>query len=162
MPSRFTIVIFLASTLALLPACAKKDVKDDAGVSGLSASSGNVAAPAPSPDETNDLKKIYFDTDKSNLRADAKRDLLDDVKWLKANAKAKVTVEGHCDERGSDGYNDKLGEQRAQTVKRFLTAHGIKRQRVHTISKGKTQPVDPGHDESAWRQNRRASFRLAS
>ena len=159
MTNRLTIVI-LGSLVAIVAAsCAKKDVKTDTAVDGMSASAGVPVTP-PSPDQANDLKKVYFDTDKATLRADAKRDLRNDVSWLKSHPKDKVTIEGNCDERGSDEYNDQLGQRRADAVKHYLVRHGIKSKRLTTKSFGKSQPVDPGHDESAWRQNRRVSFRV--
>ncbi len=113
------------------------------------------AAPLASP-----LKDVFYDFDKSNIRDDQKAALNDDVAWLKSNASAKILVEGHCDERGTAEYNLALGERRAKSTKDYLIAAGIPADRVSTISYGKERPFVLGHDESAWKWNRRAHFVL--
>ena len=117
------------------------------------AAPGAPGVPAASP-----LKDVFFDFDKSNLRDDQKAALNEDVSWLKANARAKLTLEGHCDERGTAEYNLGLGERRAKAVKDYLVAAGIPADRVATISYGKERPFVLGHDESAWKWNRRGHF----
>jgi peptidoglycan-associated lipoprotein len=79
---------------------------------------------------------------------------------LKANATAAVEVDGHCDERGTEEYNRALGERRALAVREELILMGVDGQRVVTKSFGEDRPIDPGHDESAWKKNRRAEFIL--
>jgi len=79
-------------------------------------------------------------------------------KWLRINADVAITIEGHCDERGTNGYNLALGDRRAENVKTFLVDLGIGRTRLTTLSYGEEQPLDRGHDESAWAKNRRAHF----
>lgn len=111
--------------------------------------------PAASP-----LKDAFFDFDKSNIRDDQKAALNDNVGWLKANSQAKITIEGHCDERGTAEYNLGLGERRAKAVKDYLVAAGVAADRVATISYGKERPFVLGHDESAWKWNRRGHFVL--
>jgi peptidoglycan-associated lipoprotein len=113
------------------------------------------AVPAPSP-----LKDAFFNYDKSSIRDDQKAALNDNVGWLKVNTGAKVLVEGHCDERGTAEYNLALGERRAKAVKDYFVAAGIPADRVSTISYGKERPFVLGHDESAWKWNRRAHFVL--
>lgn len=113
-------------------------------------------APAASP-----LKDVFFDFDKSNIKDDQKAALSDDVAWLKSNANAKITLEGHCDERGTVEYNLALGERRAKSTKDYLIAAGIAADRISTISYGKERPFVLGHDESAWKWNRRSHFVLA-
>jgi peptidoglycan-associated lipoprotein len=83
------------------------------------------------------------------------------VAWLKANPRAQVTVEGHCDERGTSEYNLGLGDRRAKAVREYLVAAGVDGGRIRTISYGKERPFVQGHDESAWRWNRRAHFVIA-
>jgi peptidoglycan-associated lipoprotein len=114
------------------------------------------AAPAASP-----LKDVFFDFDKSNIKDDQKAALADDASWLKSNANAKITIEGHCDERGTVEYNLALGERRAKATKDYLIAAGIAADRISTISYGKERPFVLGHDESAWKWNRRSHFVLA-
>jgi len=110
-------------------------------------------APGPSP-----LKDVFFDFDKANIRDDQKAALNDNVGWLKGNTGAKLLVEGHCDERGTAEYNLGLGERRAKAVKDYLIAAGVAADRVSTISYGKERPFVLGHDESAWKWNRRGHF----
>ena len=104
------------------------------------------------------LRDIFFDFDKAQIRPDAKALLADDVTWLKAHPKSSVTIEGHCDERGTSEYNLGLGERRAKATKDYLVASGIDGKRVATVSYGKERPFVLGHDESAWSWNRRAHF----
>jgi peptidoglycan-associated lipoprotein len=111
------------------------------------------AVPAASP-----LKDVFFDFDKAEVREDQKAALSEDVGWLKANARVKITVEGHCDERGTAEYNLGLGERRAKAVKDYLVDGGIAADRIATISYGKERPFVLGHDESAWKWNRRGHF----
>ncbi len=108
------------------------------------------AVPAAAP-----LKDAFFDFDKSAIREDQKAALNEDVAWLKANGQVKLTIEGHCDERGTVEYNLSLGERRAKAVKDYLVAAGIPADRIATISYGKERPFVLGHDESAWKWNRR-------
>jgi len=77
---------------------------------------------------------------------------------LKSDANAKLLVEGHCDERGTEEYNRSLGERRALALREALAKVGVDPERIRTVSYGKDKPVDPGHDESAWSKNRRGEF----
>jgi len=121
------------------------------------------AAPAPAPAAVpgpSPLKDVFFDFDKSTIRDDQKAALNDNVGWLKGNTGAKLLVEGHTDERGTAEYNLGLGERRAKAVKDYLIAAGIAADRLSTISYGKERPFVLGHDESAWKWNRRGHFVL--
>ena len=109
--------------------------------------------PAGAPPED-----VFFDFDKTILRDDAKASLNRNVAWLKSNAGAKITIEGHADERGTNEYNLALGDRRAKAVQEYLVAAGIKADRARTISYGEERPFVLGHDESAWRWNRRGHF----
>ncbi len=106
------------------------------------------------------LKDVFFDFDKANIRDDQKAALNDNVAWLKSNTRAKAAIEGHCDERGTAEYNLGLGERRAKAVKDYLVAAGIGADRIATISYGKERPFVLGHDESAWKWNRRGHFSI--
>lgn len=117
------------------------------------------AAPAQAP-AVSPLKDVFFDYDKSAIKDDQKAALNEDISWLKGNAGAKILVEGHCDERGTAEYNLGLGERRAKAIKDYLIAAGIPADRISTISYGKERPFVLGHDESAWKWNRRAHFVL--
>ena len=108
------------------------------------------------------VKDIYFDFDQAVIREDSKKTLADNIQWFKANPAAKVTIEGHCDERGSSEYNLALGERRARVTRDFLVTAGIEAKRINTISFGKERPFVLGHDETAWKWNRRAHFILTT
>jgi len=115
-------------------------------------------APGPVPRHASPLKDVFFDYDRSLLTDDAKRLLNENAAWLKATPRVQVTIEGHCDERGSTEYNLALGERRAKAIRDYLAAAGIEPGRMRTVSYGKERPFVTGHDESAWRWNRRAHF----
>jgi len=105
---------------------------------------------------------IHFDYDKSNIRPDDAGTLDQKISILQANPEARVRVAGHCDERGSDEYNLALGNRRANSAKSYLVSHGIDGNRVETQSFGEERPLDPGHNEAAWSQNRRDEFEILS
>ncbi|MEK6569055.1 MAG: peptidoglycan-associated lipoprotein Pal [candidate division NC10 bacterium] len=123
--------------------------------------SGPAVAQAPKRLEVT-VTDIFFDFDQSAIRDDSKKTLADNVLWLRTNPAAKVTIEGHSDERGSSEYNLALGERRARVTRDFLVATGIEANRISTISFGKERPFVLGHDESAWKWNRRAHFTLST
>jgi peptidoglycan-associated lipoprotein len=104
------------------------------------------------------LKAIYFDFDKSFVRDDAKTVMKANAAWLKANPKAKVRIEGNCDERGTIEYNQALGQRRAASAKKYLTDLGISGKRISLISYGKEKPVCKESTEDCWQQNRRADL----
>ncbi|MDI6848429.1 MAG: peptidoglycan-associated lipoprotein Pal [Candidatus Saccharicenans sp.] len=104
------------------------------------------------------LAMIHFDYDKYNIRPDAVSVLEANAGWLKKYQTVKVLIEGHCDERGTEEYNLALGEKRAKSTMDYLVSLGISPDRLRIISYGKSQPLDPGHDETAWAKNRRAQF----
>jgi peptidoglycan-associated lipoprotein len=101
---------------------------------------------------------VFFDFDSSVVKASEKPKVSSVADYLKANSAAAVRVEGNCDERGTEEYNRSLGERRALAVREELIRLGIDMTRVDTISYGKDRPADPGHDELAWKQNRRDDF----
>jgi peptidoglycan-associated lipoprotein len=104
------------------------------------------------------LKDVFFDFDKDDIRPDQRDALSADADWLKKNPTVKITIEGHCDERGTRQYNMALGERRAHNAREYLVSLGVDSSRIQTISYGKDRPFDPGHDEDAWAKNRRAHF----
>jgi peptidoglycan-associated lipoprotein len=120
-------------------------------------------APAPTPEPTpqigsGDFQPALFDFDSYTLRDDARTALDGDAKLLRDNPSINLTIEGHCDERGTAEYNQSLGERRAQAARDYLVAAGISATRFQVVSYGKERPFSPGHDEAAWQQNRRAHF----
>jgi len=112
--------------------------------------------PASSP-----LKDVFFDFDRYDLSADARGVLRGNAEWLKTNPSARVDVEGHCDERGTNEYNLALGAKRAQAARDYLVSLGITPDRLTTTSYGEEIPVCQEHSESCWRHNRRARFVIA-
>jgi len=100
--------------------------------------------------------RVLFDTDKSDLTGAARSTLEKQAAWMKKYTAVTVTIEGHCDERGTREYNLALGERRATAAKNYLVALGIAAGRVKTISYGKERPAVVGSTEQAWAQNRRA------
>lgn len=108
------------------------------------------------------LEKIYFDFDSTNLSEKARTSLTTNAAHLKKNPGAKISIEGNCDERGSEEYNLALGEKRAKAAAKYLATMGIAEDRIATISYGKEKPADPGHDDAAWAKNRRDEFVLQS
>jgi peptidoglycan-associated lipoprotein len=135
-------------------------------------------APAPTPDTTRvpteeelfqkmsldelnakkPLGDAYFSLDSSELNEEARGLLQKDADWMKKWTSTKVTVEGHCDSRGTSEYNLALGERRSTAVKGYLASLGVGSDRVQTVSKGKEQPVCTEENETCWHQNRRGHF----
>ncbi len=99
--------------------------------------------------------RVFFAYDSSELSAEAKEHLHKQITWLNAHSSVKVTLAGHCDERGTREYNLALGERRAEKVRKYLVHHGVDANRLTTISYGKEQPAVIGNDENAWSKNRR-------
>jgi len=131
------------------------------------------AAPAPRPltedeifarksvDQLNSerpLDDVFFDLDKSDIRDDGRSTLQKDADWLKKWPTTQITVEGHCDSRGSSEYNLGLGSRRADAVKNYLSSLGVPATRLTVVSKGKEQPFCNEESESCWQQNRRGHF----
>ena len=104
------------------------------------------------------LDDVYFDLDKSEIRDDAKPRLQKDADWMKKWTSTQISVEGHCDSRGSAEYNLALGSRRANAVKEYLTNLGVPAGRLTVVSKGKEQPLCSEEGESCWQQNRRGHF----
>jgi len=104
--------------------------------------------------------RVFFDTDMSTIREDGRQTLNRQAEWLKKYGNYQITIEGHCDERGTREYNLALGERRANAARQYLVAQGIPAARVKTISYGKERPDPVGSDEAAWARNRRAVTEL--
>ena len=112
------------------------------------------------PVSVSELETIYFDYDRASIRDDQKPTLRNNGTAVQNNSWRTVIIEGHCDERGSEEYNLALGERRANAVKQYMVDLGVAGNRIDTVSFGESRPSAPGHDESAWRFNRRAEFRV--
>ena len=101
---------------------------------------------------------VHFAFDSSALSNEARQILMSKADYLRANPDIRVTVEGHCDDRGTDAYNISLGERRAESVAMFLGSAGIDTKRLNTVSHGEERPIAVGNDEASWAENRRAQF----
>jgi peptidoglycan-associated lipoprotein len=116
-------------------------------------------------DLLNRIQDAYFDYDKHTIRPDAQAALRTDAQTLadiiKQYPDFKLTVEGHCDERGSEEYNIALGDARAKQAKEYLANLGLPGEQLQVISYGKDKPVCSDHDEACWQQNRRAHLSQA-
>jgi peptidoglycan-associated lipoprotein len=165
---RFKILGLIAAA-ALVAAC-ETAPEEKAATSGAgAATAATTATPSvspppmpsgPAPGSKEDFldkvgDRIFFDFDKYNLKADARGTLEKQAAWLNKWPAVTITVEGHCDERGTREYNLALGERRANSVKDYLITLGINASRITTISYGKERPVALGSNEQAWGQNRR-------
>ena len=162
---------FISAILVLFVAACATKPKDDADASGSGSTSSDSSVSDGTITETagsgivagsqEDLivnvgDRVFFGYDSSDLDSDALELLQDQVAWLKQNSNVSVTIEGHCDERGTREYNLALGEKRAQSVKNYLIGLGISPDRVSTISYGKERPSVVGSNDGAWAQNRRS------
>lgn len=147
-------IMCLMAALVLVSAC--DTTSDNAG----NAAGNGMNAKAAKPGTQEDLvvnvgDRVFFALDKSDLSSDARATLDRQAAWLKKYATLNVTIEGHCDERGTREYNLALGERRATAVKNYLVADGVPAARVKTVSYGKERPAVVGSNEAAWAQNRR-------
>jgi peptidoglycan-associated lipoprotein len=105
------------------------------------------------------LEPVYFDTDRWVLRSDARASLKVRAEAIREHPEwGVVTIQGHCDERGTDEYNIALGDRRAAAVKRYLVDLGVSESRLATVTYGEDRPAVRGHDEKTWRYNRRSEF----
>ncbi len=131
-----------------------------------------VSAPAPAPPPptrsatmeelfAQNVKDAFFDYDKADVRSDGRAALAQTAQFLRSYPQIRVTIEGHCDERGSTEYNLALGDRRAQAVRQFLISLGISADRLETVSWGKERPFCTSATEACWQENRRGHFVMA-
>lgn len=164
-------VISVLAAVLLLAACQTAPETGKATAGKGAAAAPTTAAPATTEKEAGvpgvtpgtqaDLvatvgDRVFFDFDKSDIRADSRTKLDAWADWLKKYPQVTAVIEGHCDERGTREYNLALGERRASAAKNYLVAKGIAAGRLQTISYGKERPAVVGSNEAAWAQNRRA------
>jgi peptidoglycan-associated lipoprotein len=165
--ARSASVLAIAAMVAIA-GCAKKKPADlpppppaapsqDTGA-GAGGNVGNGVLPGSRADflQQAGTDTVHFDTDSSDVNAEASGILQAQARWLSAHQAVRVTLEGHCDERGTREYNLALGERRANSAKNALVAAGVSPDRISVISYGKERPVAMGSDEASWAQNRRA------
>ena len=155
-------IIIVLSMLFFVVACgtAPKDTASSSD-SGSGLTSVDYTSDGIKPGSSDDLivnvgDRVFFALNSHDLDDDSKSRLQDQASWLKQYSNVAITVEGHCDERGTREYNIALGERRAQSMKNYLIGLGIEAGRISTISYGKERPSVLGSNESAWSQNRRA------
>jgi peptidoglycan-associated lipoprotein len=178
----FFLVIFVAF---LAPSCAKKELKTEpamseeearrraeeearqrelerqAAIKEESLREDTLRAEGESMQSAREIfenEDVFFEFDSASLTAEAQEILRAKADWLRDNPGARVMIEGHCDERGTNEYNLALGDRRAYSAKAFLTDLGIDDARLSTISYGEEQPIAAGSSEEAWAKNRRAHF----
>ena len=171
------VVVLAVSLTCCTSGCAKLRKKSDGGAGQLAAlkgediplsddlSSYTFVDPAEYdavPEAKTVFKDIHFDYDSSEIKEEAKIVLKEIASLMDKYGQLKVLVEGHCDERGSKEYNLALGEQRALNVRKYLVTLGVSSDRLATVSYGEEKPLVSGNDESAWAQNRRAHFLIAT
>jgi peptidoglycan-associated lipoprotein len=152
---------FAAIVLATLAiaGCAKNPAANMAGAAGTAGApwGSNASVPGSAQDfVVNVGDRVFFDTNSSDLSAQARETLDKQAQWLNHYSQYDFTIEGHTDERGTREYNLGLGARRAQVVRDYLISQGVSAQRIRTISYGKERPVAVCDDESCWSQNRRA------
>jgi peptidoglycan-associated lipoprotein len=176
---KYLLIAVMVPALLCTVSCSKKSVKADTAAPSVSSDAADREAKRLAEEQRlrDEAKKgtlsateqakyrfitddAYFDFDSSALTTEAQSVLKQKSQWLMSNSAAQATVEGHCDERGTNAYNLALGDRRAQSAKNFLVKSGISESRLSTVSFGEEKPVDPGHDEAAWAKNRRAHFVL--
>ena len=147
------------AALALLAACS-----DDKPMTSTQTGGGAMATAAGIvPGSEEDLKtnvgdRVFYDFDRSSLKADGQATLDRQAAWLGKYGQVSVQIAGNCDERGTEEYNIALGQRRANAARDYLVAKGVATARITTISYGKERPECTGHDEACWAKNRRAHF----
>ncbi len=162
--------------LTVLPNQGMPKVGDDTGGkpltgddTGIKTSEPTTGTPQVSPDKFANYARnaeifkantVYFDFDSSVVKSGEKKKINDVAAYMKAHPTDALSIEGHCDERGTEEYNRALGERRALALRDEVLRQGVNSDMVVTTSFGKDRPADPGHNESAWRKNRRGEFIL--
>ncbi len=105
---------------------------------------------------------VFFDYDDARIKPEAQSTLDAKARVLRDNAALRIRIEGHCDERGSNEYNDALGHRRAEAIMAYFTAAGLDARRFKLVSFGEDRPLASGQSESSWARNRRGEFRVVS
>jgi peptidoglycan-associated lipoprotein len=153
-----TRIISLLGALLLLAACSSPPPETPPpgppGPPGGGIGSRNIVPGSQQDLEASAGDRVFFAFDRSDITPESQQLLARQADWLRRYPNVTVTIEGHCDERGTREYNLALGERRAQAVKNVLVASGIPASRISTISYGKERPTVVGSNEEAWAQNR--------
>lgn len=172
MKTRLFLLVVLMMAVMLVTGCGSTgDVKDgdgagsgaevedrggDVETSGMSGGGAWTGSALENPDSPLYTKVIYFDYDASTIRSEYVDTLRAHAEYLINNPSTMITIEGHCDERGSREYNIGLGEQRANVVQQFMETEGVNPGQINSVSYGEERPEDTGHSDAAWAMNRRA------
>ena len=160
--------LFVPALLLLGACCASKPIarvspqparqsSQQATASSTSASSASAAVASASASAVS-LGDIFFEFDRANITPESEAQLKKNAEWMAVNKTKSVTIEGHCDERGTAEYNMALGERRAESAKSGMKSLGVDPARMSAVSFGEEKPFDPGHNEDAWAKNRRDHF----
>ena len=157
---RTAIVWIATASLTTGIACSKKPTEESPSTSSHEFNEGrSTAAETLGPQRSPGLKTIYFDFDRSDIRSDEQPVLQGNAAAIQKHSDWRlITIEGHCDERGTEEYNLALGDRRATAAKNYLETIGVSATKLTTVSLGKSQPAVAGHDEAAWAKNRRDEF----
>jgi|SRR5271166_5009029 len=156
---RIAIIPIAAASLVTGLACSKKPTEAPPSTSSHDFNEGRSAPETLGPQRSPDLNTIYFDFDRSDIRPDQQPVLQGDAAAIQKHTDWKlITIEGHCDERGTEEYNLALGDRRATSAKSYLQNLGVSGTKLTTVSLGASQPAVAGHDEAAWAKNRRDEF----
>ncbi len=163
--SWFVAAAMAAAAFSMVTGCALfGGSEDEEGTGGSEFSEGMEGGDLASeagPVEVAELQTVYFDYDRAVIRDDQKPSMRANTQAADEHSDWRIiVVEGNCDERGSEEYNLALGERRANSVKQYLVNSGVLAARVDTVSFGESKPAVQGHDEAAWKWNRRADFRV--
>jgi peptidoglycan-associated lipoprotein len=147
----------LIATVSFAGACTTKKTTETPAATNTEFSGDTTGSESRTVTPISELETVYFDYDQSVIRDDQRATLGTNAGTIKSRSLTRFTIEGHCDERGSDEYNLALGERRANAVKQYLVDSGVTAT-IDTVSYGESRPAVQGSDESAWRMNRRAEF----
>lgn len=155
---RLKLVSLLAAAVFALAACSSTPEPTNTGATGGSTGGTTQYSSLQEQLRAEVGDRVFFDTDRYDLRPDAQATLQSLGAWLNANPQIALTLEGHADERGTREYNLALGERRANSVRQYLVSLGTNGGRLSTVSYGEERPEALGSDESSWARNRRAVF----
>ena len=166
--ARLTTTLMAAAALVAVAGCAKKrpaelppapgPAPEDSGPRGGGGPVDGAVIPGSAADFKRSVQSdtVHFGLDQSDVDDQARAILDTQAQWLSRYPRQRITIEGHCDERGTREYNLALGDRRANAAKNYLAEHGVDASRISVISYGKERPIALGSDEESWAQNRRA------
>lgn len=161
--------LFSVLLVSLLAACAGQEVKEqpkaaveDRTVQGADAKSAGqqsvTANPLKDPNNILSKRSVYYDYDKTDIKDEYKPMVEAHARYLTGHKEARIAVQGNCDERGSREYNIALGNRRADSVRKMMNVLGVPDSQVETVSFGEEKPRAACHEESCWKENRRADI----